>query len=178
MFDIGFWEISLIFIIALLVVGPERLPRVARDVGLWVGKVRRYVAHVRSDIEREINAQEVRDMLEKPKELNDLYDVVEETKGTLKAAKDTLNDARSEADSWTKSIDKPADGDGGKAPAKAAAASDEAPTKIGSEPDSTDAKPVPDKPGAASNGQGAATPEQSATAQQGADSAPPRETTP
>ncbi|MGI9333926.1 MAG: Sec-independent protein translocase protein TatB [Gammaproteobacteria bacterium] len=109
MFDVGFWEVSVIFIIALLVIGPERLPRVARDVGLWVGKIRRYVAHVRSDIEREINAQEIRDMLEKPKELDDLYDVVEETKGTLNDAKKTLKEAQREADSWTGSLDEPAD---------------------------------------------------------------------
>ncbi|NOR39707.1 MAG: twin-arginine translocase subunit TatB, partial [Gammaproteobacteria bacterium] len=40
MFDIGFWEIIFILVISLLVVGPERMPRIARTAGLWVGKMR------------------------------------------------------------------------------------------------------------------------------------------
>ena len=43
MFDIGFWELSLIAVIALLILGPERLPRAARELGLWVGKSKKMV---------------------------------------------------------------------------------------------------------------------------------------
>ena len=52
MFDIGFWEMTLIGVIALMVIGPERLPGLVRTVGLWVGRIRRYVAQVRDDIAR------------------------------------------------------------------------------------------------------------------------------
>ncbi|MCK5263138.1 MAG: twin-arginine translocase subunit TatB, partial [Gammaproteobacteria bacterium] len=46
MFDVGFWEILMILILALVVIGPERLPGAARTLGLWVGKGRRYIEGV------------------------------------------------------------------------------------------------------------------------------------
>ena len=88
MFDAGFQELALIGVIALIVVGPERLPRMARTAGLWAGKIRHYVSQVKNDIEREVRAQELKEMLDKPAEgLDDLYKVAEETKGTLDEAK-------------------------------------------------------------------------------------------
>ena len=63
MFDFGFWELFLIMVVALLVVGPERLPGLARQVGLWIGKAKRFVNSVRSDIEREIRAEELKQIL-------------------------------------------------------------------------------------------------------------------
>jgi Tat protein translocase TatB subunit len=51
MFDIGFWEVIFIAVITLLVVGPERLPKVARTAGLWVGKIRGFVVSVKADID-------------------------------------------------------------------------------------------------------------------------------
>ncbi len=62
MFDIGFWEMSLIALIALVVLGPERLPKLARTVGLWVGRARRMVSDVKADIDREIRNSELKDM--------------------------------------------------------------------------------------------------------------------
>jgi sec-independent protein translocase protein TatB len=58
MFDIGFWEILLILILALVVIGPERLPGAARTAGLWVGKARRYIEGVKSDVEQEFDVSE------------------------------------------------------------------------------------------------------------------------
>jgi len=63
MFDIGFWEIALILVLALVVLGPERLPQVARTVGQWVGKARRYVEGVKSEVEREFDTSELKRML-------------------------------------------------------------------------------------------------------------------
>lgn len=60
MFEIGFLEIFLLGVIALLVVGPDRLPGLARTVGVWVGKAQRLVGQVRADIEREVRADEIR----------------------------------------------------------------------------------------------------------------------
>ena len=54
MFDIGFFEIVFICIVTLLVVGPEKLPRVARTAGLWLGKLRGFVSSVKADIDREL----------------------------------------------------------------------------------------------------------------------------
>lgn len=58
MFDIGIWEISLILIIALIVVGPDRLPTLATTVGRWVGKIRRMAQSVQHDIDRSIALQD------------------------------------------------------------------------------------------------------------------------
>ena len=87
MFDIGFWELALIGVVALLVVGPDRLPGLARTVGLWVGRIRRYVTTVRDDIEREFQADELKKMLDKPDELSSLQDIVDETISTISDAK-------------------------------------------------------------------------------------------
>jgi len=60
MFDIGFTEIFVIGVVALIVVGPERLPRVAKTVGHLFGRMQRYVSEVKADISREIELDELR----------------------------------------------------------------------------------------------------------------------
>lgn len=55
MFDIGFWELVVIAVVALLVVGPERLPQLVRDAARWVRMARRLVSDTRSQIERELD---------------------------------------------------------------------------------------------------------------------------
>jgi len=98
MFDIGFWEVALIGVVALLVVGPDRLPGLARTVGLWVGRIRRYVGSVRDDIEREIQAEELKKVLQKSDDLNPLRDVVDETKRTIGAAKKEVASVEKDAE--------------------------------------------------------------------------------
>jgi len=60
MFDIGFSEIVVIALVALIVIGPERLPRVARTLGHLFGRMQRYVNDVKADIAREIELEELR----------------------------------------------------------------------------------------------------------------------
>ena len=60
MFDIGFSEIVVIGVVALIVIGPERLPKTARTVGLLFGRLQRYVNDVKADISREIELDELR----------------------------------------------------------------------------------------------------------------------
>ena len=60
MFDLGFSELLLIAVVALVVLGPERLPKVARQAGAWMGKLQRYVADVKSDINRQMELDELR----------------------------------------------------------------------------------------------------------------------
>ncbi len=62
-FDVGFWELVLVGVVALLVFGPERLPRVARETALWIRKVRSMVASVKSEIDQELHLQELRQTL-------------------------------------------------------------------------------------------------------------------
>jgi sec-independent protein translocase protein TatB len=60
MFDIGFSEIVVIAVVALIVIGPEKLPKTARTLGLLFGRLQRYVNDVKSDISREIQLDELR----------------------------------------------------------------------------------------------------------------------
>lgn len=60
MFDISFAEIVVIAVVALIVVGPERLPKVARTLGYLLGRAQRYVVDVKSDIQREMELEELK----------------------------------------------------------------------------------------------------------------------
>jgi sec-independent protein translocase protein TatB len=62
MFDIGFTELLVIGVVALIVIGPEKLPRMARTVGHLAGRLQRYVADVKADINREMELDELRKM--------------------------------------------------------------------------------------------------------------------
>jgi sec-independent protein translocase protein TatB len=64
MFDFSFGELAVIGSVALIVLGPERLPKVARTVGDWLGKAQRYVSQVKSDINREIELSELKKLQE------------------------------------------------------------------------------------------------------------------
>ena len=84
MFDFGFWELTLIMVIALLVVGPKRLPVLAGQVGRWIGKAKLIVANIRADIESEIEAAEIKEMLEKQQsEIGELKEIIEDTRREL-----------------------------------------------------------------------------------------------
>ncbi len=62
MFDLGFTELMVIALVALVVIGPERLPRVARTMGHLAGRLQRYVADVKADINREVELDELKKM--------------------------------------------------------------------------------------------------------------------
>ncbi|MFY9136286.1 Sec-independent protein translocase protein TatB [Zwartia sp.] len=64
MFDISFTELLVIGVIALVVIGPERLPKVARTIGHLVGRAQRYVGDIKSDIQREVELDELRKLKE------------------------------------------------------------------------------------------------------------------
>lgn len=66
MFDIGFSELLLVGILALLVLGPERLPKAARTVGLIIGKVKRSVSGLQEELERQVRAEELQEKLKDP----------------------------------------------------------------------------------------------------------------
>jgi sec-independent protein translocase protein TatB len=60
MFDVGFSELVVIALVALIVIGPERLPRVARAAGLLLGRLQRYVGDVKADISREMQLDDLK----------------------------------------------------------------------------------------------------------------------
>ncbi|HHJ19434.1 MAG TPA: twin-arginine translocase subunit TatB [Gammaproteobacteria bacterium] len=104
MFDAGFWEFALIFVVLLLVVGPERLPGLARKAGYWVGKGRRFVNSVRSDIEREFRTEELEKML------NQQNSEIQELKNILNDTKSDTKKAFTETESLVKAAPPPTDG--------------------------------------------------------------------
>jgi len=59
MFDIGFFELAVVAVVALFVVGPERLPGLVRTVGYWVGRVRYIMTSVNDDVRRELHNAEI-----------------------------------------------------------------------------------------------------------------------
>ena len=91
MFDIGFSEILLIMVVALIVVGPERLPRLARTAGLWLARARRFVQSVQEDINREMEAQDLKRLMEKETDLPEIKEFAAETKAAGDELKETLH---------------------------------------------------------------------------------------
>lgn len=63
MFDIGFWEMLLIGVLALVILGPERLPKAAKTAGYWLGKGRRYIEGVKQEVASEFDASELKRLL-------------------------------------------------------------------------------------------------------------------
>ena len=92
MFDIGFSELLVIAVVALLVIGPEKLPKVARTAGVMFGRLQRYVNDVKADIQREIELDELRKLRS---QFEDAARSVEESVGEVdkqvRAVGDDLN---------------------------------------------------------------------------------------
>ena len=87
MFDMGFPELLLVGIVALLVIGPKELPQAIRTLSLWIGRLRRSFANIRREIEKEIGADEIRQQLHNEEILREL----EESKSTFDEAKEDIN---------------------------------------------------------------------------------------
>ncbi|MCF6212147.1 MAG: Sec-independent protein translocase protein TatB [Gammaproteobacteria bacterium] len=80
MFDIGFWELGLIGVVALLVIGPERLPGVARSAGMWIGRVKRFVSTTQAEISQELGkADELKHLLEEQTRVKSAHEIIEQT---------------------------------------------------------------------------------------------------
>lgn len=96
MFDVGFTELLLVGVVALLVVGPERLPGLARTAGAWVGRMRSFIGNVKADIDRELKAEELKRILDQRQTINPLEEIIEETKETMGKARQGVDEAVSE----------------------------------------------------------------------------------
>ena len=82
MFDFGFWEIAIIGIITLIVVGPDKMPALARKAGLYAGKLNKFVRKVKTDINDELKADEIKEQLS-----------IKDEKSTLSQALDDVKDS-------------------------------------------------------------------------------------
>ena len=72
MFDIGFWELTVIAIIALIVIGPERLPKFAHDAGRFVSKIRKFIHTAKNELEKELEFEQVDDLQKDINRIDDL----------------------------------------------------------------------------------------------------------
>ena len=98
MFDIAFTEMVVLAVVALVVLGPERLPRVAKQAGQWMGKLRRYVDDVKSDINRQMELSELRSIQTQITDAaNDLKTSVESTVTGVQSQLDEVNKSLSGA---------------------------------------------------------------------------------
>lgn len=88
MFDVGFGELLLIGVIALLVLGPERLPRAARTAGHWMGRARATVQRFTAEVDRELKAEELRQTLRE--EARQLVEPVAAAKNDVAAVRSDL----------------------------------------------------------------------------------------
>ena len=83
MFDFGFWEIVIIFVITLIVVGPEKMPALARKAGLYAGKFKKFVSKIQNDINNEIKSEELKEQLSIKDDKSSLSQTVEEAKSSI-----------------------------------------------------------------------------------------------
>jgi sec-independent protein translocase protein TatB len=96
MFDIGFSELLLIAVVALVVIGPEKLPRVARTVGHLLGRMQRYVNDVKADINREMALDDLRKL---QASMQDTMQSVEQSvNDEMRSAEEQLNRITTEAE--------------------------------------------------------------------------------
>lgn len=97
MFDVGLLEILLICVVALLVLGPDKLPGTIRVLGLWIGRMKRSFNNIKSEIEKEVGADEIRRQLRNE-------EIMEKIKKTKSDFNNSISSVKKEASSVTDSL--------------------------------------------------------------------------
>jgi len=88
MFDIGFWELAVIMIVGLVVIGPDKLPGIARSAGKWVGKARYFISSVKQDVQKELRAEELKQAIERDAGLDEIKEIMNTDKFSLEEETD------------------------------------------------------------------------------------------
>lgn len=109
MFDMSFAELLLIGVVALLVLGPERLPGAVRTVSLWLGRLRRSFNEVRREIEREVGADEIRQQLHNESVMASLREGEQKLRSSVERAGEEAKDLETKLLSDAKADQTPAD---------------------------------------------------------------------
>ena len=104
MFDVGFWELCLIGVISLLVIGPERLPKAARIAGFWIGKTRQMMATVKAEINEELRAEELRQTLKEQAGLDEFQHLLDDASKTVQDIQSSVEKPQKSGD--VKKVDK------------------------------------------------------------------------
>jgi len=121
MFDIGFSEIIVIAVVALIVIGPERLPKVARTLGHMFGRLQRYVNDVKADISREMELEELRKLQSQVQSAardieQSMHSAAREVESGVRSVETQLNEAASAAPAKDESPPQPPSAEGGSKP--------------------------------------------------------------
>lgn len=91
MFDVGFTEIFLIGIVSLVVIGPERLPAVAKTVGQWIGKLQRFVKGVKTDLASELETGDLKKLIgDQREQIDELRNMVSTAKKDFQSTAKSL----------------------------------------------------------------------------------------
>ena len=98
MFDFGFWEIAIIGVITLILVGPEKMPSLARKAGLYFGKLNRFFNKVKSDINEEIRMDEIKEQIS----IDDEKIIISEVTEDIQSSVDSLKEENIFSDKNTK----------------------------------------------------------------------------
>ncbi len=99
MFDIGFTELLLIAVVGLLVIGPEQLPGTIRTISLWLGRLRRSFNEIKTEIEREIGADDIKRQLHNETILKELENTRTELTSMVNDTEQSVNKALQADDS-------------------------------------------------------------------------------
>ena len=93
MFDIGFWELTVIAVVALLVVGPEELPTLARTTGRWINKARNFMGEMKDELEGEVDrGKELKERIAEETKIADAHRTLSETTRAVSAIKRDLSE--------------------------------------------------------------------------------------
>ena len=120
MFDVGFTEILMIGVVALVVIGPERLPAVAKTAGQWIGKLQRFVRGVKTDLASELQSGDLKKLIgDQREQINELKNMVSSAKKDFEInSRDFVQGARKslgELESSVKELDDKVASEQGKA---------------------------------------------------------------
>ncbi|MGJ0515300.1 MAG: Sec-independent protein translocase protein TatB [Methylomicrobium sp.] len=95
----------MVALVSLLVIGPERLPKVARVAGYWIGKTRRMIATAKAEISAELQAEELRQIMKQQDDLKELHNLIDESREATQSFKSSLE--RLPQDSLTSDTERP-----------------------------------------------------------------------
>jgi sec-independent protein translocase protein TatB len=105
MFDVGFAELLIIGLVALVVIGPERLPGLARTAGAWLGRAKRFVTDVKSEIDEELRTEELKRIMKEQNLSNPTHSILEETRQEFRDIQKEVEQVFEERDTGDKKPD-------------------------------------------------------------------------
>ncbi|MDO9162701.1 MAG: Sec-independent protein translocase protein TatB [Methylococcaceae bacterium] len=104
MFEIGFSELVMVGLVSLLVIGPERLPKVARLAGFWIGKTRNMVNNFKAEIKHELETEEIRQIMEEQSGIKmEVTKALDQAADSVTAVKSSIEQASEQISAQNKS---------------------------------------------------------------------------